>query len=320
TWRYVERPIRESRPAPRLVSVLAASVLVTGAVGFAIYRADGLDFRFRRERRIVAALSNYDYFSGTTERAKWGPESCFILDAPADAFEKRGCATVRHPDRPLAMLIGDSHMAYLSVALKPTLEARGFEVLMLTSSFCPVLREEAVDERCAGINRFLRTRVSALTPSVLVVFGNHVWYTSESEGLKTHYGRDLAGFVRQVQGSGIGRAIVIGQMPLWQRALPSLLARSALRNSGSIPARSFNGVSHQSLDIDATLGSEDFGPRASYFSLRNLLCNSDGCMTMVGPDPEKDLIVYDYGHLTASGARYVTERLLPAILVRPRRR
>jgi hypothetical protein len=44
-----------------------------------------------------------------------------------------------------------------------------------------------------------------------------------------------------------------------------------------------------------------------------ILCEKDQCLTMVGPNLESDLIVWDYGHLTEAGAKYVVEKLFANI-------
>jgi len=53
----------------------------------------------------------------------------------------------------------------------------------------------------------------------------------------------------------------------------------------------------------------------TYVSLREFLCNAEGCLTSVGADETKDLVVFDYGHLTAEGARYVTEHKLGPLIM-----
>jgi hypothetical protein len=58
------------------------------------------------------------------------------------------------------------------------------------------------------------------------------------------------------------------------------------------------------------LRAQHYPANVSYLSLKDLLCDRSGCLTMVGPNLKSDLIVYDYGHLTKSGADFVTRNLL----------
>ena len=41
------------------------------------------------------------------------------------------------------------------------------------------------------------------------------------------------------------------------------------------------------------------------FSIRDQLCNKVGCLVRLGPDLRTDLTVWDYGHLTTAGAKFV---------------
>ena len=56
-----------------------------------------------------------------------------------------------------------------------------------------------------------------------------------------------------------------------------------------------------------------YPPGVTFLSMDDLLCNEKGCLTMVGPKLETDLIVWDYGHLTTAGSKYVSERLFADI-------
>jgi hypothetical protein len=70
------------------------------------------------------------------------------------------------------------------------------------------------------------------------------------------------------------------------------------------------GVVEESLRIDKQLSSQHRDEGVLYISLKDSLCNSEGCLVRVGDKIETDLLVFDYGHLTRAGARYVTQRLL----------
>jgi hypothetical protein len=47
--------------------------------------------------------------------------------------------------------------------------------------------------------------------------------------------------------------------------------------------------------------------------MRDVLCDAAGCLTAVGPDLERDIVVWDYSHLTPAAARYVAQ-----VLIEPR--
>ncbi len=54
--------------------------------------------------------------------------------------------------------------------------------------------------------------------------------------------------------------------------------------------------------------------RIRYVSLRESLCNMQGCLTSVGENLREDLVVWDYGHLTVSGAKWVTDTVLAPLM------
>jgi len=66
--------------------------------------------------------------------------------------------------------------------------------------------------------------------------------------------------------------------------------------------------------MDTTMRAIEYPSAVTYLSLRDLLCNAAGCLTSVGPDLEHDLVVWDYGHLTAAASNFVAHALIePAI-------
>ena len=69
-----------------------------------------------------------------------------------------------------------------------------------------------------------------------------------------------------------------------------------------------------SLDIDAIMSSLEYPKNVSYVSLKNILCNRDGCLISIGANIKTDLIVWDYGHLTPSGSKFVSNHLKNTLL------
>jgi hypothetical protein len=69
----------------------------------------------------------------------------------------------------------------------------------------------------------------------------------------------------------------------------------------------FTGLVHESLQIDDTLKSTSALFGVPYYSLKDQLCNAQGCLTRVGGLLPDDLIVFDDGHLTSAGARYLVD-------------
>jgi hypothetical protein len=66
--------------------------------------------------------------------------------------------------------------------------------------------------------------------------------------------------------------------------------------------------------MDARMRSLDYPDGVTYLSLKDVLCDELGCLTMVGPDLQSDIVVWDYGHLTVNGAEFATRMLIEPIL------
>jgi hypothetical protein len=94
-------------------------------------------------------------------------------------------------------------------------------------------------------------------------------------------------------------------MPIWGDTLPRILNQKYLRLGRAVPARMFTGLLPESLAIDVTMRSASERLDLSYYSVRDQLCNTQGCLTRVGESLPDDLIVFDDGHLTPAGARYL---------------
>ena len=83
-----------------------------------------------------------------------------------------------------------------------------------------------------------------------------------------------------------------------------------LRHDQAVPERTYTYVVKESLDMDTRMRSKDNKTGVKYISLKDALCNEQGCMTNVGSHFPEDLMVMDYGHLTKNGATYISERVL----------
>ena len=67
--------------------------------------------------------------------------------------------------------------------------------------------------------------------------------------------------------------------------------------------------------VDAVLAAIAEQQDARFVSVFDALCTVDGCLTHT-PASRSDLLTWDYGHLTTSGAQFVLQKLQ---LIEPRR-
>ena len=109
---------------------------------------------------------------------------------------------------------------------------------------------------------------------------------------------------------GVKQVLVIGQIPTWAETLPHTLAKQFVMRHQPIPQRTIIGVDPLSLTVDRQFNQYGINPSVKFLSMKDFLCNSQGCITKVGPNIKQDLLYIDGGHLTPSGADYVTKGLL----------
>jgi len=69
------------------------------------------------------------------------------------------------------------------------------------------------------------------------------------------------------------------------------------------------GLDPQYADMESHFKEVLAGTSVGYVSVRDLMCNADGCLTHVG-DGADQIVSFDYGHFTTAGAAYVAKRLL----------
>ena len=315
TYRFVERPIRSRPPSLKWSLPIGLTLAGVGALGAACLVTDGVSGRFGSERIKIQMLAHYDYFGGQSEIDFWGKNACFLIKASYSEFSKRGCDQVKSPDRPVVMIVGDSHAAYLAEPLKDILKARNFNVMEFTAAACTPFSVKDKRPRCREINQYVAEKIREVKPAAVIAFANY-WSYDESPfyGEEESFDVIVPKKMSEFLDSGARKILLVGQMPTWDDRLSSILARRFLMEGAEIPTRTFEGLDKRSFAWDQRLRAKRYDPRVTYVSLKDALCDGAGCMTIVGPKLDKDLIVFDYGHLSLSGATYVTDKVIKPIV------
>jgi len=116
------------------------------------------------------------------------------------------------------------------------------------------------------------------------------------------------------QSIGVKKVIVVGEIPTWEPDLPHGLIRNFVEKRQQVPRRTWVGVTKESLEMDTLMRTWALPPGYHYFSVKDVLCNADGCLTRVGSNMATDLVVWDYGHLTQTGSDYVVNHGLRELI------
>ena len=316
TYRFIEVPFRfgawrDARHTAALALTMGAIALI-GAVAPGIILSTAPMTPYQRDTmsvfRRVAAKEKGDLY---------GNRGCFRWRETQTAamFLQNNCLVPTHADRKTAFLVGDSHAASLSLGLRPLFEHYGMNFLQVTSGWCgePISRLFG-SPICEAITDLVMKTIAEVKPDLVIVDAQWLAASGDERFINDNYFAHLIAKLNDVLRLGAKRIAVVGQIPNWRPSLPESLALSFVRNDEPIPRRTFIGIDPKSLNIDAIMRTLNYPSGATYFSMKDVLCNEAGCLTNIGPDLEHDIVVWDYGHLTAAASNFVAYALIePAI-------
>jgi hypothetical protein len=218
------------------------------------------------------------------------------------------CEVIGFPGRPVVFLVGDSHSYSLYQGLRPYLDARQINLIEYTVVYCLPLSVTGNGTACAGDYKYILDRIERDKPDLVILSAHHLlWSRIQANESSTGYEKLVATHMAELLHSGARNVLIVGQVPIWNVSLPRIINQHYLRYGQGAPIRMFTGLETESIQIDDTMrsASAEFG--VPYYSLKNQLCGAQGCLTRVGEKLPEDLIVFDDGHLTTAGARYVLE-------------
>ena len=289
TYRFVEIPLRKRK---NTVPKLAFGLVTVGMAGIVTVIASGFGFRFPLEIRDIAQLAPHSN-AGFSDK-------CF-LDTPGSEFNS---SCIEEGDRPVMLLWGDSTAAALYPGLKNAQVIVPFRLARFTASACAPIMAAGTDAKCDAANDIVFGIIRSSHPEIVLL---HAWW----DGVK-----DLEKFretIGQLKALSIKRIVILGPVPVWKRTLPhSLVNYYRLRHA--IPERITTGMSGPQDDERMEAFSKSAG--VEYISAWHTLCNSEGCMTRVGPAPS-DVITTDRVHLSDAGSNFLIERIRRSLFPQP---
>ena len=278
TFRFVEIPLRRN---PTAVPKLSFALLTVGVVGLATAAGAGFGFRFPADIRDIAMLS---------PRNNAGFRDKCFLEAP-DARLDANC--IEQGNKPLLFLWGDSTAAALYPGLKKAAETIPFRLARFAAPGCaPIL----ADVKCAGVNDLVFGFVKSSHPEIVLL---HAMWD------RTHDLDKLGETIRQLKALHIPRIVILGPVPLWKRTLPLALVNT-FRFRHVVADRIASGVSGAGSDQQMRAFSEAAG--VEYISAWRALCDSEGCLTRVGPTAD-DVVTTDIVHLSNAGSKFLIEAI-----------
>lgn len=321
SYRWLERPMRQGRASHARALALAGLMLAVGGGGYIVYKRDGMDGWGYREpgksdysRHFTNQLPEWAYFERTGMLEKYRDECNFydmknLREGKAAVLPRSridsSCHT-RNPSQPHAVLIwGDSHAQQLYSGLRQTLPS-SWQILQIASAGCvPVqVAKDSAQNYCTHSNWVAWQTVLNARPEV-VILGQNI-------GHQPAQLMQLAGALRA---QGVKKVIITGPGPHWRAALPTLIMRKLWAHT---PERTWEGVDTQVMADNRRLQSQLGNGRDILFAdITRVFCNTQGCLTRIGPDRKTDITSWDYGHLTPVASDYLARQLLAELVTRP---
>ena len=303
TYFLAERPLRFRISQWKAVtSLITTMIFVAGTAGLYFFSANS-------NQKNADAIGLEKISELRNLENQYGPAPCFKFtqEETYQIFIERKCLVRKWPEARTVLLIGDSHSASLSHGLRPYFESRHINLLQISTGFCePTSRNEA-DKTCVDINELGERTVREIHPDLVII--NSHWIAASSPSYFPGGGEfteHLKIKLQRLRNLGAKNIVIVGQIPTWTPSLPAYLMKKYVDRELPIPERAAPDA--QSLIMDDLMGSITYPSGVKYISLKNILCEKGKCLVRVGPDAT-DLIIWDYGHLTPKGARYVVQEI-----------
>jgi peptidoglycan/LPS O-acetylase OafA/YrhL len=285
TFHFIEIPVRRQ---PNAVLKLSFGLTAVGAVGVLTIAASGFSFRFSPEIRDIAELAPYSNSGLKNE--------CF-LEQPGSGFSSR---CIEPGEKPLLFLWGDSTAASLYPGLEKAEQRFPFRLAFFAIPGCPPILDANCDVSTAAVFDFVRSS----TPEILLLHA--MWDRTDNLD-------KLRETIRRLKALNISRIVILGPVPVWKRTLPSTLV-NFYRLRHTIVDRIAAGVSGTADDERMESFSRSVG--VEYISAWHILCNSEGCLTQVGPTAN-DVVTTDFVHLSNAGSNFLAERVGKSLFPQP---
>ena len=290
TYRFVEIPFRFGRPIRLRIAALCSGMALVALAGGVIVEGHGFDFRLPPEIRGMTEVR--------TDLSKWRFHQC-LLDLSHEMSFADSC--VDRNRRPLILIWGDSTAGALLPGLRKAQETHDFGIAQFTSSSCvPALNTDVAGvPNCRAINDKVLALARELKPDVVLL---HSTWGGSLDG--------VAETVKALKQQTSARIIVLGAVPWWKRGLPNEVLRYFMLHHGLIPERSDRAEADFS---DARLREKLVPLGAEFISVRDTMCNSDGCLARIG-DTAKDLSANDQVHLTEKASIFLIQSIIDQVL------
>ena len=219
------------------------------------------------------------------------------------------CMQIKFPGKPIVLLYGDSHSNSIQAGLQPFLEAHQINLVTLSVAFCSPYSLKDQSSECGHFNRYAENWLIENKPDLILMASHYQYWGSPNKYYREavpYYEFVIARALAYQKDTG-KKLLLIGQNPTWFGTLPRLLTIAFLSKGQPVPLRTFVGLEKAPLIAEDIVKRNAVSAQVPYFSMKDTLCNQEGCLVRTGENLSTDLMTVDYGHISSTGAAYVVE-------------
>lgn len=305
SWRFIEQPFRNRAWLSRkcIFQLSAGGIALGGAVMLAVLWQQGFPQRYSPMQQML-------FEHQRLMRIAVGFDPCFLSDTEVSSRLGEQC---KLSSSQRSALLGDSHGSALWTGLISELP----DLAKYTASGCaPLLGEEIAGWRphCPSVNRFNYEEVAQKQPEQLYLHANWLMYAThlpqDNHDLITEQLAYTLAHIKKV--SPHTQVLVVGDVPQWPPSLIEVLSDYAAKHPIDEHTLLPNALYAQMKALDRRLQETTEANGVPFVSLLDLLCQPDGQCRVLAPvaDGPWQPMMWDYGHMSATGARYVAQQLL----------
>jgi hypothetical protein len=197
-------------------------------------------------------------------------------------------------------LWGDSHAQMLYYGLYKNLE-KPYVLSQVTKAACRPNTIKNGDSACDTTNDFAISEIAASNPEIVIIAQRDAWKSS-----------DVIIIQQVLEKMGIKEIWFVGKSPEWTDNLPKIILRKHWIHT---PKRSFAHLDRRvdALDDQAKLFISNLD-NVRFISLRDYLCNEDGCLVYTGENVGQGITSFDGHHLSPSASDWVAKKYLVPLI------
>ncbi|MFS2091489.1 acyltransferase family protein [Pseudomonas sp. Pseusp11] len=318
TYRFVEKPFR-AKSNPRVVfNGLIVTAITFASIATLTVVNGGFPFRQKDREEFAQSFANtapdWNYFTNNETAARFRMDCDFYdtksffkgkaTNIPASSIAP-SCYTPTANKK--ILLWGDSHVQQLNYGLQHTLPD-SVSILQVASSGCfPNLPDkfQTEAEYCRVSNQTALDVIKREAPQVVII--------AQITGHDTV--NDYTAMTKLLKSYGVSHIVIAGPVPKYQASLYQIITRKYWLYT---PRRIIDDVDSSVFEVDASLKAKYGNGQGGfeYFSMTDLFCNKDGCITYLGNDRKSGLVTFDATHLTSIASVYVAKTALTEVILK----